>query len=120
MQKSALHDGMSSTGLHLYVPAQIYQVYADQECPSAEQGRAKAERIAAYHGIAIDSACVPADQATFADGSVVPYCSAAQPEWSAYRCGPLCRDAAVLSLRKLYTVGQIFTTACVCARYKAH
>ncbi len=70
------------------VPAQIYQVYADQLCPSAEAGHAKAERIAAYHGIPIDTACVPADQATFANGTVVPYCDAAQPAWSAYRCVP--------------------------------
>ncbi len=67
-------------------PAQIYQTYADQQCPSAEAGRAKAERIAAYHGIPIDTACMPADLATYANGTVVPYCWDAQPDWSAYRC----------------------------------
>ena len=66
--------------------SQIYQTYADQQCPSVEAGRAKAERIAAYHGIPIDTACVPADLATYANGTVVPYCWDAQPDWSAYRC----------------------------------
>ena len=65
---------------------QIKQVYADQYCPSAQQGRVVDEDLAAYYGIPVDTVCVPADQATFANGSVVPYCDAAQPQWSAYRC----------------------------------
>ena len=69
-----------------HVPSQIYQTYADQQCPSPEAGRAKAERIAASHGIPIDTFCVPADLVTYANGTVVPYCWDGQPEWSAYRC----------------------------------